>query len=321
MFFSVVIPVYNKEKELRSTLESVLNQSFSDFEILLIDDGSTDNSISIIKDFQDARIRLISQSNQGVSAARNRGVKNASCRYIALLDADDKWEATYLKEQYELIQKYPQCSMFAVNYSYLYTSGEKVGNQVNNLNIIGEDGILEDYFYIAATSQPPICSSAIVIEKSKLEAINGFPIGITSGEDLLTWAKLAYNNKIAYSKKNLSIYILREELELTSMPTRFFDSNHVEEELISLLKQNADYKYKSSLRKYIGLWFKMKSSTFFRGHKKRKCWIYGCKSIYYNPTNWGQYIILALSLMPVSIQNKAKCYYQTIKIKNARTEH
>lgn len=131
MFFSVVIPVYNKEKEIRSTLETVLVQSFIDFEVVLVDDGSSDGSMEIVKGIKDSRIRLFSQKNQGVSAARNAGIRQAVGQYIALLDADDRWEPSYLKEQYDLIQKYPQCGVFAVNYSYVYSSGAKVPNRVN----------------------------------------------------------------------------------------------------------------------------------------------------------------------------------------------
>ena len=105
MFFSVVIPVYNKEKEIRSTLETVLVQSFIDFEVVLVDDGSSDGSMEIVKGIKDSRIRLFSQKNQGVSAARNAGIRQAVGQYIALLDADDRWEPSYLKEQYDLIHK------------------------------------------------------------------------------------------------------------------------------------------------------------------------------------------------------------------------
>lgn len=316
MFFSVVIPVYNKEKEIKSTLESVLNQTFADFEVILVDDGSTDNSVAIVRSCEDVRIKLVMQENQGVSAARNTGIRNASAQYIALLDADDRWKTNYLEEQYKLIQKYPVCNVFAVNYYYLYSFGNLVLNRVNHLNMHGEDGILDDYFYIGATSQPPIWTSAVVIRKKALEQINGFPVGIKSGEDLLTWAKLAYYNKIAYSKKSLAIYVLREELELTFAPTRFFDGDYVENELISLLKQNSNYEYRSSLRKYIGLWFKIKSSVFFRAGRMRECWTYGVKSIHYNPTDIKQYAILLLSVMPACVQNKAKQYYQSFNIKN-----
>ncbi|MCX6184716.1 MAG: glycosyltransferase family A protein, partial [Flavobacterium sp.] len=92
-FFSVIIPVYNKEQFLVHTINSVLNQSFTDFELLLIDDGSTDSSPALLNQFTDERIKLISQNNQGVSAARNLGIKEAKAPYIAFLDADDLWES------------------------------------------------------------------------------------------------------------------------------------------------------------------------------------------------------------------------------------
>lgn len=113
------------------------------------------------------------------------------------MDADDRWEPSYLKEQYDLIQKYPQCGVFAVNYSYVYSSGAKVPNRVNHLDFCGMDGILKDYFRVAAFSQPPVCASSVVIRKDCLESVGGFPVGITSGEDLITWARLAYRYEIA----------------------------------------------------------------------------------------------------------------------------
>ena len=169
---------------------------------------------------------------------------------------------------------------------------------------------------MAAFSQPPVCSSAVVIRKDCLESVGGFPVGITSGEDLITWARLAYRYEIAYSKKCLAWYILREELELTSTPTRFFDGDYVEQQLIALLRKDAGYMYKSSLRKYIGLWFKMKSSVYFRADRKRECWKYGMKSLRYNPACIGQYAILLLAVLPLGVRNMAKRYVQSVKTKN-----
>ena len=96
--FSVIIPVYNKEKYLSKTIESVLQQSFLDFEIIIINDGATDSSEKIIEGFKDPRIQYIKQENQGVSAARNAGIKAANTNYIALLDADDIWKENYLEK-------------------------------------------------------------------------------------------------------------------------------------------------------------------------------------------------------------------------------
>src|SRR5574344_2444204 len=98
IYFSVVIPLYNKATSITSTIQSVLAQSYAYFEIVIIDDGSTDNSVQNVKLIDDRRIRLISKQNGGVSSARNVGIQNAKYDDIAFLDADDYLEPTYLEE-------------------------------------------------------------------------------------------------------------------------------------------------------------------------------------------------------------------------------
>ena len=96
--FSVVIPLYNKENYISETINSVLKQSVQDFELIVINDGSTDKSLDIVKSFNDFRISLIDQKNIGLSATRNKGIKLAKGRIVALLDADDLWQPNFLKE-------------------------------------------------------------------------------------------------------------------------------------------------------------------------------------------------------------------------------
>ena len=115
---SVIIPLYNKEKQIARTLQTVLEQTFQAFEIVIVDDGSTDGSVQEIEQIKDSRIRLIHQQNGGVSAARNRGITEARYDLVAFLDADDEWKPTYLETQYQLYQKYPECSVYACNYKF-----------------------------------------------------------------------------------------------------------------------------------------------------------------------------------------------------------
>ena len=110
---SVVIPLYNKEKQVKQTLRKVLEQTFSDYEIIIVNDGSTDSSAEIAREFEDHRIKVIDQENAGVSAARNRGIKEAKGNFIAFLDADDEWDKDYLAAQHQLTIDYPQCDVFA----------------------------------------------------------------------------------------------------------------------------------------------------------------------------------------------------------------
>lgn len=204
---SVIIPLYNKERQIRATLESVLNQSYTDFEIVVVDDGSTDGSTAIVESVQDARLRLIRQENGGVSAARNRGIREARGEYVAFLDADDLWELDFLKTLHQLSVEYPSCSVYACNYDFVSPDGTHRPTIIRRLPFTGEHGILSNYFEVASCSHPPLWTSALMVRKEALQAIRGFPLGIKSGEDLLTWARLACRFPIAYSKRVLASFI------------------------------------------------------------------------------------------------------------------
>src|SRR5574344_715427 len=112
---SVVIPLYNKERYIEKTIHSVLKQSFNKFEIVVVNDGSTDNSLAIVESIRDSRIRVFDQKNSGVSAARNRGIKEAKYDFIAFLDGDDEWLSNHLPIIANLIDKYPSCGVFATS--------------------------------------------------------------------------------------------------------------------------------------------------------------------------------------------------------------
>ena len=110
--FSVVIPSFNSAHTIERALKSVFNQTFTNFEIIIVDDGSTDNSIEIINKLtNDIRLKIIKQKNQGISVARNTGVRNAQYEYIAFLDGDDEWESKYLETIHKAIKLHPNCGM------------------------------------------------------------------------------------------------------------------------------------------------------------------------------------------------------------------
>jgi len=115
-FISVIIPLYNKEQFIKATLLSVLNQTFTDFEVLLINDGSTDSSVDIVSSFDDKRIRLYSTENKAVSHARNYGVSKSTSDLIAFLDADDLWEFNHLENLHNLYTSFPKCGLYATAY-------------------------------------------------------------------------------------------------------------------------------------------------------------------------------------------------------------
>lgn len=294
--FSIVIPLYNKKKYITRTIKSVLNQTYQDFEIIIVDDGSTDKSLSELKKFDDDRIHIVKQKNSGVAATRNRGIAEAQYDLIAFLDADDEWLPDYLITIYSLITKYPKCSIFATQY-FIKNKNETQENQTFGLQF-EIDGVLENYFHVASKNSPPLCASAICVKKEAMENIGGFPLGIKSGEDLLTWAKLAANYPIAFSTQHLSIYHNDVEKWEPGRPTDTKDT--VGMELKKLLKTIHEDQ-KKSLKKYIGFWHKMRASTFIRHNQRLLSLKETLLSLYYNPWNLKTYLFFPIAFVPNTI--------------------
>ena len=122
---SVVIPLYNKEKAIVHTLETLLNQTISPCEVFVVDDGSTDNSLKVVQEYvrgleiENCRLKIVHKENGGVSSARNRGIREAKGEFVALLDGDDLWEPTFLEEQIKLINDFPEAAMWGVNTAFI----------------------------------------------------------------------------------------------------------------------------------------------------------------------------------------------------------
>lgn len=295
---SVVIPLYNKESQIGQTIRSVLKQSFQDFEIVVVDDGSTDASVAEVKKIDDSRIRIVSQTNAGVSAARNRGIAEAKGEFIALLDGDDEWKPDYLATQSELAGKYPECDVFATDYEFRSAEGKTTPTVIRRLPFDSEDGILTNYFEVAANSHPPICSISIMTRKGIFESISGFPLGIRSGEDLLTWARLACRYKIAYSRKPLAVFNV-EGYNIKEKPKREpSEKDLVGENLMALLKEYDAPK----LRSYISQWHKMRSSVYMRLRMRRQSVREALTGLRFNPFNYKLYAYVILNLIPQRLQ-------------------
>lgn len=265
---SIIIPLYNKEKYVAKTIQSILSQTFQEFEIVIVDDGSTDQSVNEIKKINDDRIRIISQQNAGVSAARNRGIGEVKYDLIAFLDADDLWEKDFLETIMNLQIKYPTCSIFAVNYQVLSNDGKMKTPLINGLPKDFKDGILQDYFEIASKSDPIICSISLAMKKQALESIGGFPIGIRAGEDLLTWARLAARYDIAYSIEPKAVFNRLEE-GINVAPRIPDEHDKVGQELRKLLT-NEDQSRLNGLKDYIAYWHKIRMAIFIRLGKSKE---------------------------------------------------
>lgn len=295
---SVIIPLYNKEQQIANTLRTVLNQTFQNFEIIIVDDGSTDNSVIEAEKVQDSRIRIIHQKNAGVSAARNKGIEEARYNLIAFLDADDEWKSQYLEIQYNLYLKYPECSVYAVNYEFRDSKGKITPTKINKLPFTEEDGVLSNYFKVSSCSHPPLWTSAVVVRKEAIESIGKFPNGVRSGEDLLTWARLYVKYNIVYSKLCMAIYHVEND-SIIDVPKRLPAQNDiVGKELIKLLKENKNI----GLKNYISHWYKMRASIYMRLNMKDNCIIESIKSLKYNILNYKVLIYIILVVLPLQIR-------------------
>lgn len=243
--FSIIIPLYNKENFIVKTIESALAQTYQDFEIIIINDGSTDKSLEQVNQIIDSRISIFTIENQGVSHARNFGISKASANYMAFLDADDLWLPNHLESLKHLIETYPDCGLYAS--AYLKKLG-KITLDSHYLNIPQNwTGIVENYFESSLVS----CiawTSAVVVPKSVLENVGGFDEKITlgAGEDIDLWMKIALKYQVAFNNQVTAIYNLHADNRISNSNTnlrQFIDLDVYEEEA----------KSSPSLKKYLDL--------------------------------------------------------------------
>jgi glycosyltransferase involved in cell wall biosynthesis len=214
-FFSVIIPLYNKEKYIENTLKSIFNQTFIDYEIIIIEDCSTDNSLEIVKAFKSDKIRIVQHDkNKGLSASRNTGIKNASANYVAFLDADDIWNPTYLEKIHSLINQFPEAKLFGTLYEELYPKDVAVLPQTN-LKDIEQDVIIDDFFS-CSLAQPIYCCCSLCVDKSVFDEVGYFNERITFGEDVDFNIRANAAFKLAYSKKALVTYTMFSENQITN---------------------------------------------------------------------------------------------------------
>jgi len=296
---SIVIPLYNKKKQIANTLQTVFNQTFQNFEIVIVNDGSSDRSVEEVEKFKDSRIRLIHQENAGVSAARNRGIQESQYDLIAFLDADDEWKPDYLQTQYELSKKYPECSVFACNYEFKNTNGEIKPTIIRKLQFSEPDGIFNNYFETASCSHPPLWTSAVMVKKEAILSMGGFPVGVKAGEDLLTWARLANKYSIAFNRNSLAIFNAPENIK-NRMPRLDIYKDVVHDELVKLHHKNTKIK---GIKKYIARWNEMRVSVFIQNGNRLKAFIPLFRVIKYRGTYKKILYFFILIASPVRFQN------------------
>jgi glycosyltransferase involved in cell wall biosynthesis len=204
---SVVTPVHNKEAYINKTLDSILSQTYTDFELILVDDGSTDNSGLICDQYalKDLRIKVVHQQNAGVSAARNTGIRAAQYSLIAFIDADDYWDVNFLKEMTKLINIFPDNDIYSAKFARVSNSSVLVGeNYFPCKEKYLEFDLIDKCCYKARF---PIHTSSVILKKMAIEKAGYYDVTINNFEDYDLFLRIAIFSKCAYLNSGpLSFY-------------------------------------------------------------------------------------------------------------------
>jgi len=287
---TVLMPAYNAGKYIGEAIASVLNQSFTDFELLIINDGSTDDTVEIIRSFSDPRIVLISQQNKGVAAALNLGLINARSPYIARFDADDICYPNRLKIQYDFITAYPQYSIVGSAADYIDADGSYIFTH-------HPEGHLNEEIQQLKFSTCPFIHSSVIYKKETILNNGGYNENAYTYEDHFLWANILKDEKAC----NLSQALIKVRLnpESITIDERWHSRKFRSIKYATLKKRSITESEGSELFKIGG---KQHSSKIKEGAYYALC---GKKFLVnnYQPGKARSNMIKAISLHPFRIDN------------------
>lgn len=237
--FSIVIPLYNKEKYIERCISCIKKQIFTDFEVIVINDGSTDNSVHLVERLicDDVRFKLYSFNNSGVSKARNRGVKLSKMDFVCFLDADDEWDRYHLQNLFNEIKV---TKKLAYCCNYYIKNNEFFQPLVDGFNT----GPVTNYYFYCSNDIQLAWTSAVCINRNVLLDVDGFNEEFTLGEDLELWSKV-YNLVGFYFIASPSAYYHTDDVESLTKSSRkntiFALVNNYDEILLNI-KEIHDFK-------------------------------------------------------------------------------
>lgn len=306
-YISVVISLYNKEKHIQSTIESVLAQSFVDFEIVVVNDGSKDDSEAVVKSISDTRIRFYSQENQGVSAARNFGIEKAKADLIAFLDADDYWYPNHLDTLKTLHDTFPNCGLYASAYVKQFNAVRIPSIYKNILTTPNWMGVVADYFESSQINSIA-WTSAVMIPKKVFATIGTFDTNITlgAGEDTDLWIRIALQYEVAFCNTVTAIHNLHSDNRISNANTNL-------RQFINLDAYEYAAHSKPSLKSYLDLnrFAIAKQYKLVGNHHKAKEVI---AKIDLNNLNWKQQLLLKMNSTLLRISVKAQLLLRNLGI-------
>lgn len=230
-FFSVIVPVYNKEPHISRSINSILNQTFADFELIIVCDPSTDNSNAEVAKFTDPRIRVFHRDEPGPGgyAARNLGIKNAKADWIAFLDADDEWYPEHLTEMKNLSLSYPEANVMACAREIVENGKARLDKFTEAVGHENKIFTNLEYLKYSTKYEHPFHPNVVKIKRSFAQSNFSFPEGRTNRSgDLFAWVKLSciaknfawspsvgsrlYKDVVGVSKSNVPKMSLNHEM-------------------------------------------------------------------------------------------------------------
>ncbi len=297
-FFTVIIPLYNKENYVENALKSILNQTFTDFEVVIVNDCSTDKSVSKIESYLSEKVTLIHhEKNKGLSSTRNTGIKNAKADYVMYLDADDLWKVTFLETIKRLITNFTEAKIFATNYEEIY--GEKILKPHN-----GSDSLVANFeriidFFKLNVKQGIYNHGSVCFHKSVFEKVGYYDEQIRFSQDIDFNIRANYFFKLAYSNTIQMSYFMQTDNQITRSSILHYqipDYDKYED----WAKKNVDLKKMIDFLRYV-LVKKLKKDG------DKKIWKKIIKPIQLKNLNWKQVVLLYL---PKSVLN----FFDTLKL-------
>ncbi len=255
--YSVIIPLYNKEKHIQRAIKSVLNQKYNDFELIIVDDASSDNSLQKACSVSDSRIMIIeSDSNNALGShfTRNRGIEASSSEWISFLDADDEWMPEYLSTIEELRSRYPEAKIFSTAWLDKYSDDNIVENKFY-LEHKNSDFLVYDrkaFLEYSISGVRPVCTSVATVHKESFLSIGAFPAGKGNrGEDLAAWLRMIMEyNSGGWSSRICAIYHRDSNNMVTKTSSPHLRNNYLIKAINDYQQNNKDDELKQLLQKY-----------------------------------------------------------------------
>ncbi len=295
---SVVIPTYNSAQFLGEALQSIFSQTFDDYEIIVVNDGSTDDTESVVKLYIN-RIKYIYQENGGPAKARNRGIKESSSKYIAFLDADDIWLPSKLEKQVLMFRQRPELAMIFTAVLILRADGVSP-SKYDKRKLLMKGNIARNIFLHSGVATP-----TVMVQKEIFDKIGLFEEDLRIGEDDNMWIRIAANHQIELIDEPLVKCRFHPD-SLTKDKRKLLEDVQTNIRLLSHRYEGVKEKIEDAIpRKLSNVQFAM-GYHFFEGqnHKEaRRAFARGIRCYIWK---WENYLYLLLSFLPISVIHKLK---------------